>query len=113
MLCIIGTASATEESLNENLTTTDVDEVGIDDANELLSALDNEEELGVDGDTLYVDSSVENDGDGSENSPFKTITSAVTKVNSGDGGETIFIKNGVYSEPRMTLSKGVSFIGES
>ena len=52
-------------------------------------------ELSASGDTIYVDSSSTADEQGTQSNPYKTISSAVGKAT---GGETIFIKNGTYSE---------------
>ncbi|MEE1336222.1 right-handed parallel beta-helix repeat-containing protein, partial [Methanobrevibacter sp.] len=103
MLCVIGSASA-EEPLNENLTATDTGGVIDDDVNEKLSISDSEDELSAQGDTITVDCN----GDGD----YTTISAA---VGAATGGETIFIKNGEYTETsKIDIStKQLSFNGES
>jgi uncharacterized repeat protein (TIGR01451 family) len=49
-------------------------------------------------------------GDGTEAHPFKTIAMAIATVNSGG---TIRIKNGIYNEHDLTISKNVNIVGES
>ena len=103
MLCVIGSASA-EEPLNENLTATDTVGVIDEDINEELGISDSEGELGAQGDTITVDCN----GDGD----YTTISAA---VGAATGGETIFIKNGEYTETsKIDIStKQLSFNGES
>ena len=104
MLCIIGTASAVEP-LNENQTATDVGGEAISDiADEPVSALDSEGELSAAGDTITVAS----DGTGD----YSSISAA---AGAATGGETIFIKNGEYTETaKIDIgTKQLSFIGES
>ena len=103
MLCVIGAASATDDSLNENLTSEDAgDVIGIDEAGE---------ELGDGDTTIYVDSSYDGDEQGTETNPYKTISGAVGAAN---GGETIFIKNGQYSESQaISIGKNLSIVGQS
>ena len=102
MLCVIGSASA-EEPLNENLTATDTGGVIDDDVNEKISISDSEDELGGPGDTITVDCN--------GNGDYMTISEA---VGAATGGETIFIKNGEYTEARIAdVDKKLSFVGES
>ena len=103
MICVIGSASATEP-LNENITATDTGGVIDEDINEELSISDSEDELSAEGDTITVAS----DGTGNYNS----ISAA---VGAATGGETIFIKNGEYTETaKIDIgTKQLSFIGES
>ncbi|WP_292601238.1 DUF1565 domain-containing protein, partial [Methanobrevibacter sp. UBA212] len=103
MLCVIGSASA-EDPLNENLTATDAGGVIDDDVNEELSISDSEDELSAQGDTITVDCN----GDGD----YTTISAA---VGAATGGETIFIKNGEYTETsKIDIgTKQFSFMGES
>ena len=102
MLCVIGSASA-EEPLNENLTATDTGGVIDDDVNEKISISDSEDELGGAGDTITVDCN--------GNGDYMTISEA---VGAATGGETIFIKNGEYTEARIAdVDKKLSFVGES
>ena len=104
MLCIIGTASAVEP-LNENLTATDAGGEAISDiADEPVAASDSEGELSAAGDTITVAS----DGTGNYNSISAAVAGAT-------GGETIFIKNGEYTETaKIDIgTKQLSFIGES
>lgn len=104
MLCIIGTASAAEP-LNENQTATDAGGEAISDiADEPVAASDSEGELSAAGDTITVAS----DGTGN----YDSISAAVAGAT---GGETIFIKNGEYTETaKIDIgTKQLSFIGES
>jgi len=104
MLCIVGTASATDESLNDNSTIL-TQEDAIDDVAELPVVSDSENELSASGDTITVDAS------GSEG--YQTISAA---VGAATGGETIFIKNGHYRESSRIIlpaNKPLNFIGES
>ena len=103
MLCIVGTASAADEPLNENLTATDSGgDIG-NIANDELGVCDSQDELSAAGDTITVDAS------GSED--YQTISAAVSAAS---GGETIFIKNGEYSESNtIKINKSLNFVGES
>ena len=103
MMCVVSTASATEP-LNENITATNTGGVIDEDINEELSILDSEDELSAAGDTITVAS----DGTGN----YDSISSAVAGAT---GGETIFIKNGEYTETaKIDIgTKQLSFIGES
>ena len=104
MLCIIGTASAAEP-LNENLTATNTGGGAISDiADESVAVSDSEDELSAEGDTITVAS----DGTGN----YDSISAAVAGAT---GGETIFIKNGEYTETaKIDIgTKQLSFIGES
>ena len=89
MLCVVSTASATEP-LNENLNATDTSGVIDDDINEELSVQDSEGELSDAGNTITVDCNGGGD--------YTTISAA---VGAATGGETILIKNGEYTEPRI------------
>ena len=102
MLCVVSTASATEP-LNENLNATDTSGVIDDDINEELSVQDSEGELSDAGNTITVDCNGGGD--------YTTISAA---VGAATGGETILIKNGEYTEPRIIdVDKKLSFVGES
>lgn len=103
MLCIVGTASAAEP-LSENMTATDVGEEAISDiAEEPVAASDSGDELSAEGDTITVDAGGSGD--------YTTISAAVSAAN---GGETIFIKNGEYTEAdTIKISKSLNFVGES
>ena len=101
-MCVVSTASATEP-LNDNLTATDTGGVIGSDVSEKLSISDIEEELSAEGDTITVDCNGGGD--------YTTISDAVSAAN---GGETIFIKNGEYTEaPISGISKQLTFTGES
>ncbi|MBE6496082.1 MAG: hypothetical protein E7Z78_06505 [Methanobrevibacter thaueri] len=103
MLCIVTTASAAEP-LDENLTATDtggdIDEV----VNEELSVSDSQDKLSAEGDIITVDAG----GSGE----YQTISAA---VGAATGGETIFIKNGEYTETsKIDIgTKKLTFTGES
>ena len=102
MLCVIGTASATDESLDDNSTILTQDEA-IDEIAESPAVSDSGDKLSAEGDTITVDSNGGGD--------YTTISAA---VGAATGGETIFIKNGDYSidtkiEPKVSLS----FVGET
>lgn len=107
MLCIVGTASAADEPLNENLTATDSGgDIG-NVANDELSISDSQDELSAAGDTITVDAS--------GNGDYQTISAAVSAAS---GGETIFIKNGEYSDKglnynQLSEGKNLIFEGES
>ena len=107
MLCIVGTASAADEPLNENLTATDSEgDIG-NVANDELSISDSQDELSAAGDTITVDASGSGD--------YQTISAAVSAAS---GGETIFIKNGEYSDKglnynQLSEGKNLIFEGES
>ena len=97
MVFCIGTVSAEDITHDTNLTS--------DYSGEVVSAS---------GDTIYVDSSsTSNDEQGTEDNPYKTISAAVNS-DKVTGGETIFIKNGLYSENVVVSpKKSMSFVGES
>ncbi|MEE1133218.1 MAG: right-handed parallel beta-helix repeat-containing protein [Methanobrevibacter sp.] len=102
MLCVIGTASATDESLDDNSTILTQDEA-IDEIAESPAVSNSGDKLSAEGDTITVDSNGGGD--------YTTISAA---VGAATGGETIFIKNGDYSidtkiEPKVSLS----FVGET
>ena len=59
---------------------------------------------------IYVDSSFEGEESGTIDNPYKNITYAISKAT---GDETIFVKNGVYSEELSTITKSLNIIGES
>ena len=81
MLFCVSTVSAEDNALDNNLASSDAGDV-----------------ISAEGDTIYVDSSSTSDDEqGTESSPYKTISSAVNS-DKVTGGETIFIKNGNYSE---------------
>ena len=85
-----------------------------DATDDTLASDDASVELGASGDTIYVDSSSTTDDEqGTESNPYKTISAAVNSKNV-TGGETIFIKNGNYSESaKISPAKSMSFVGES
>ena len=97
MLFCISTVSAEDNALDNNLASSDAGDV-----------------ISASGDTIYVDSSSTSDDEqGTESSPYKTISSAVNS-DKVTGGETIFIKNGNYSESNtITFTKSLSLVGES
>lgn len=57
----------------------------------------------------YVDESVKESGDGSEEDPFKSIKEALDEA---DKSDEIFISNGEYKES-FTLNKSIKLFGES
>ena len=81
--------------------------------NDVLAASDYST-LSASGDIIYVDSSsTADDEQGTQDSPYKSISAAVNSDRI-TGGETIFIKNGVYSvSEKIAPAKSVSFVGES
>ena len=85
-----------------------------DATDDTLASDDASVELGASGDTIYVDSSSTTDDEqGTESNPYKTISAAVNSENV-TGGETIFIKNGNYSESSaLSFTKSVNLVGES
>lgn len=103
MLCIVETASATEP-LDENLTATDTEGVIGEIVNEELSVSDSQDKLSAEGDTITVDAGGSGD--------YQTISAA---VGAATGGETIFIKNGEYTETsKIDIgTKKLTFTGES
>ena len=114
MLCIIGTVSAAD-SFNENMTAEKaIDEavsMDIDDAGNEISSADVNDSLNEGEATIYVDGGYSGDEQGTETNPYKTISGAVSKA---AGGETIFIKNGDYSEnSTIKLDKSLNLVGES
>ncbi|MBD3299928.1 MAG: DUF1565 domain-containing protein [Candidatus Moranbacteria bacterium] len=58
----------------------------------------------------YVDQSVKESGDGSEEDPFDSIEEAIDELD-GKSGD-IFVKKGTYSE-NLIIKKGVKLFGES
>ena len=103
MICVVSTASATEP-LNDNITATDTGGAIDESVNDDLSISDSMDELSAAGDTITVAS----DGTGN----YDSISAAVAGAT---GGETIFIKNGEYTETsKIDIgTKQLSFIGES
>ena len=99
MLFSVSAISAEDTALDDNLASSDAGDV-----------------VSASGDTIYVDSSsTSNDEQWTESNPYKTISAAVNSDNV-TGGETIFIKNGNYSESariELPANKPLSFIGES
>lgn len=73
-------------------------------ANEELSVEDSQNQLSAAGDTITVDAGGSGD--------YQTISDAVSHAS---GGETIFIKNGEYSETKKIDigTKQLTFDGES
>ena len=78
------------DSINETITTDEV-EVEADDG----------------GNELYVDNNVEESGDGSEDHPFKTIKEAVSFGNTKENPVTINIHSGTYNEKEMTITNNM------
>ena len=111
MMGVISTVSATDSLNNENLTADDA--VSVDMGDSIYSSPSTTNELLGDGETtIYVDSSYDGDEQGTEDNPYKTISSAVGAATTG--GETIFIKNGEYTESQISsLDKQLTFTGES
>ena len=94
LLCCVNAASA-EETFNETL--------GADVADDLAIDVAPGETLSASGDTYVVD--------GNGNGDYTTISDAVSAAT---GGETIFIKNGEYSESaKISVTKSLNFVGES
>ena len=96
MLLVCVNAVSADETLNETLGADTVDDVVVADAPV--------DELSDSGDTLVVDANGGGD--------YKNISSAVSAAT---GGETIFIKNGEYTETaKIDIgAKQLTFIGES
>ena len=103
MLCVVSTASATEP-LNDNITATDAGGEAINDiAEDPIAASDSSDELSAAGDTITVAS----DGTGD----YDSISAA---VGAATGGETIFIKNGEYTESStIKITNSLNIVGES
>ena len=96
MLFSVSAISAADTVLDNNLASSDAEDV-----------------VSASGDTIYVDSSSTSDDEqGTESSPYKTISAAVNS-DKVTGGETIFIKNGTYSESTITFTKNLNLVGES
>ena len=97
MIFSVSAISAADTALDNNLASSDAGDV-----------------ISASGDTIYVDSSSTSDDEqGTESSPYKTISAAVNS-DKVTGGETIFIKNGNYSESaKISPTKSMSFVGES
>ncbi|MER2013645.1 MAG: hypothetical protein ABS871_03285, partial [Methanobrevibacter sp.] len=113
MLAVMGTASATDSLDNNNLTAQNTvdDAVSVDAGNALLASTDDNLLLGEGETTIYVDSNYDGDEHGTEDNPYKSISSA---VGAATGGETIFIKDGTYDQDgSITLSKSLNIVGES
>ena len=110
MMGVISTVSATDSLNNENLTADDA--VSVDMGDSIYSSPSTTNELLGDGETtIYVDSSYDGDEQGTEDNPYKTISAAASAAT---GGETIFIKNGEYTESQISsLDKQLTFTGES
>lgn len=58
----------------------------------------------------YVDANVTSSGNGSSNSPFKTISAA---VNAATGGQTIVVRAGVYRESVLLTRGGITLLAET
>ena len=110
MMGVISTVSATDSLNNDNLTADEA--VGVDMGDSIYSSSSTTNELLGDGETtIYVDSSYDGDEQGTEDNPYKTISAAASAAT---GGETIFIKNGEYTESQISsLDKQLTFTGES
>ncbi|MDO5815290.1 MAG: hypothetical protein Q4Q18_06595, partial [Methanobrevibacter sp.] len=90
----VNTASASD-SIDTNLTSGDTADL------QSVDAVDaSQDKLSGSGDTLYV---------GNENGDYQTISSAVSAAT---GGETIFIRNGNYTDS-LTFTKSVNLVGQS
>ncbi|MFC1645124.1 right-handed parallel beta-helix repeat-containing protein, partial [Patescibacteria group bacterium] len=61
---------------------------------------------------FYVDESVSESGDGSEDEPFKTINEAVDEAQGEGGSVRIFIEKGAYAEV-VVLDGSIRLYGES
>ena len=98
MLFICVNAASASDTLDTNLTSEDTaDTLSVDAVNST------QDKLSSSGDTYVVD---QNGG-----GQYTTISDAVSAA---AGGETIFVKNGDYSEANtITFTKSVSIIGES
>ena len=109
MIGVMGTVSATD-SLNNDVAADTDDAVSVEVKDNLLTST-NDDLLGDGENIIYVDSSYSGEELGTEDNPYKSISSAVSNAN---GGETIFIKNGVYNEnPIKDTAKQLTFQGES
>ncbi len=61
---------------------------------------------------VYFNASTSNDnGNGSETNPFKTITQS--RLNSLENNTTIYIANGIYNVSSITISTNLNIIGEN
>ena len=110
MMGVISTVSATDSLNNDNLTADDA--VSVDMGDSIYSSPSTTNELLGDGETtIYVDGSYDGDEQGTEDNPYKTISAAASAAT---GGETIFIKNGEYTESTISdVAKPLTFNGES
>ena len=98
MLFICVNATSASDTLETNLTSEDTADIqGVD-------AVDtSQEKLSSSGDTFVVD--------GNGGGDYTTISAAVSAAT---GGETIFIKNGNYTESQpISIGKSLSIVGES
>lgn len=87
-----------------------VDQNGQPLAKEIPTLNDGGDEPEVEYD-LYVDCYAADGGDGSKLNPFNSISAAVSAAS---GGESIFIRNGEYTQSaKLSLTKSLSLIGES
>ena len=113
LLGVIGTVSA-NDSLDNNLAAENMDDaVSVDMSDSIQDSLKSTDyDLLGDSETIiYVDGSYDGDELGTEDNPYKSISSAASHAT---GGETIFIKNGLYSEePIKDIDKQLTFQGES
>lgn len=112
MLCVVSTASAAEESLDQNLTISDVDEVNID---EPISTSESEDVLSVDDEqpltasdnkeVLSAEHTVNN---------YDELKAAVTSASDGD---IIILNDGIYEFPSsggsISLDKSLTFKGQT
>lgn len=98
MLVVCINTTSASDTLDKNLTSEDTADILDVEADDI-----SQDKLSASGDTLVVD--------GNGGGDYTTISSAVSAAT---GGETIFIKNGEYSEANtITFSKSVNVIGES
>lgn len=79
----------------------------IDSNNENITANEIEVETSNDWDELYVNNEIEESGNGSENSPFKTVKEAINFGNSNKNPVTINIHSGTYNEKEMKITNNM------
>ena len=79
----------------------------IDSNNETIATNEIEVETSTDWDELYVNNEIEESGNGSENSPFKTVKEAINFGNSNKNPVTINIHSGTYNEKEMKITNNM------
>ena len=63
--------------------------------------------------SIYVDSNVDDGGDGSQDAPYNSISKAIENYDSS-ANSNIYVKNGTYEiDNRVTVNKDVTIIGEN